>query len=254
MASTQTAKARKPNSSIRAKRTASTATRNEGGTTSVKTNDGKVTGDGSAITIATDPESGESWNENSGLLNGRADGEGSSVTVVNNGTVGYMVGAGAEGKGSSVTVSNNGTAGRMEAAGSNGGEAKAANSGVVEGKINVSAGGEGSTANSRIRAKRTTSTATRMKAARLSVTNDGKVTGDGSAITMTDPNSGESWEETSGILKGWAGGEGSSVTVVNNGTVGDVVGVNADGKGSSVTVSNKARQEAWTQSAGTAER
>ncbi|MEI3405410.1 MAG: hypothetical protein V8Q79_02240 [Christensenellales bacterium] len=54
------------------------------------------------------------------------------MTVVNNGTVGYMVGAGAEGKGSSVTVSNNGTAGGMDATGSNGGEVKANNSGVIE--------------------------------------------------------------------------------------------------------------------------
>ena len=209
---------------------------NEGGATSI-TNDGKVTGDGSAITI-TDPESGESWNENSGLLNGRAEGEGSSVTVVNNGTVGYVVGAGAEGKGSSATVSNNGTAGRMEAAGWNGGEAKANNSGVVEGKINVSAGGEGSKAELINSGEANRIFGSADEGGTTSVTNDGKVNGDGSVITMTDPNSGESWEETSGMLNCWANGEGSSMTVVNNGTVGYMVGVNADGKGSSTTVSN----------------
>ena len=230
---------------------------NEGGATSI-TNDGKVTGDGSAITI-TDPESGESWNENSGLLNGRAEGEGSSVTVVNNGTVGYMVGAGAEGKGSSVTVSNNGTAGRMEAAGSNGGEAKAANSGVVEGKINVSAGGEGSKAELINSGEADRIFGGADEGGATSVTNDGKVTGDGSVITMTDPNSGETWKETSGVLSGWAGGEGSSMTVVNNGTAGSMdatgwnggevkannsgviengVGVNANGEGSKAELTN----------------
>ncbi len=209
---------------------------NEGGATSI-TNDGKVTGDGSAITI-TDPESGESWNENSGLLNGRADGEGSSVTVVNNGTVGYMVGAGAEGKGSSVTVSNNGTAGRMEAAGWNGGEVTAANSGVVEGKINVGAGGEGSKAELTNSGEANRIFGSADEGGTTSVTNDGKVTGDGSAITVTDPNSGESWEETSGMLNGWAGGEGSSMTVVNNGTVGYEVSVNAEGEGSTAAATN----------------
>lgn len=164
--------------------------------------------------------------------------DGASIIVTNEGKVGDVIGVGADGKGSSATVSNNGTAGSMDATGSNGGEVTAANSGVVEGKINVGAGGEGSKAELTNSGEANRIYGDANEGGTTSVTNDGKVTGDGSAITMTDPNSGESWEETSGMLNGWAGGEGSSMTVVNNGTVGYEVSVNAEGEGSTAAATN----------------
>lgn len=172
-----------------------------------------------------------------GALYGNSE-DGASIIVTNEGKVGDVIGVGADGKGSSATVSNNGTAGSMDATGSNGGEVTAANSGVVEGKINVGAGGEGSKAELTNSGEANRIYGDANEGGTTSVTNDGKVTGDGSAITVTDPNSGESWEETSGKLNGRADGEGSSMTVVNNGTVDYEVSVNAEGEGSTAAATN----------------
>ena len=151
-----------------------------------------------------------------GWIDGNSE-DGASIIVTNEGEVADVIGAGANGKGSSATVSNNGTAGSMDATGSNGGEVKANNSGVVEGKINVGAGGEGSKAELINSGEANRIYGDANEGGTTSITNDGKVTGDGSAITMTDPNSGESWEETSGVLNGWANGEGSKMELVNDG-------------------------------------
>ncbi|MEI3405413.1 MAG: hypothetical protein V8Q79_02255 [Christensenellales bacterium] len=48
--------------------------------------------------------------------------------------------------------------------------------------------------------------------------NEGKVTGDGSTVTVTHLNNGNSWEETSGELNGWSEGKGSITTVINHGS------------------------------------
>ena len=172
-----------------------------------------------------------------GWLDGNSE-DGASIIVTNEGEVADVIGVGADGKGSSATVSNNGTAGRMDATGSNGGEVKADNSGVVENGVGVNANGEGSKAELINSGEANRIYGNANEGGATSITNDGKVTGDGSAITITDPNSGESWEETSGVLNGRADGEGSSMTVVNNGTVGYEVGVNAEGEGSAAAATN----------------
>ena len=151
-----------------------------------------------------------------GALYGNSE-DGASIIVTNEGKVGDVIGVGADGKGSSATVSNNGTAGSMDATGSNGGEVTAANSGVVENGVGVNANGEGSKAELTNSGEANRIYGDANEGGTTSITNDGKVTGDGSAITMTDPNSGESWEETSGILNGWANGEGSKMELVNDG-------------------------------------
>ena len=172
-----------------------------------------------------------------GWIDGNSE-DGASIIVTNEGEVADVIGAGANGKGSSATVSNNGTAGSMDATGSNGGEVKADNSGVVENGVGVNANGEGSKAELTNSGEANRIYGNANEGGATSITNDGKVTGDGSAITITDPESGESWNENSGLLNGRAEGEGSSVTVVNNGTVGYEVGVNAEGEGSAAAATN----------------
>ena len=172
-----------------------------------------------------------------GWLDGGSE-DGASIIVTNEGEVDDVIGAGANGKGSSATVSNNGTAGSMDATGSNGGEVKADNSGVVENGVGINANGEGSKAELTNSGEANRIYGNANEGGATSITNDGKVTGDGSAITITDPESGESWNETSGLLNGRADGEGSSMTVVNNGTVGYEVSVNAEGEGSTAAATN----------------
>ena len=100
------------------------------------------------------------------------------------------------------------------------------NEGTVNEHIRVGADGEGAQADMTNSGEANRFYGTSSNGGKTDMINKGKVIGDGSTVTVTDPNNGNSWEETSGELNGWSEGKGSTTTVINHGSA------NGSGNGS----------------------
>ena len=100
------------------------------------------------------------------------------------------------------------------------------NEGIVNEHIRVGADGEGAQADMTNSGEANRFYGTSSNGGKTDMINEGKVIGDGSTVTVTDPNNGNSWEETSGELNGWSEGKGSTTTVINYGSA------NSSGNGS----------------------
>ena len=100
------------------------------------------------------------------------------------------------------------------------------NEGIVNEHIRVGADGEGAQADMTNSGEANRFYGSSSNGGKTDMINEGKVIGDGSTVTVTDPNNGNSWEETSGELNGWSEGKGSTTTVINYGSA------NSSGNGS----------------------